>query len=38
MALFDQIATEIGDEIRGPPGALPSGRSLAEEQASLVAP
>ena len=38
MALFDRIATEIVDEIRGPPGALPSARSLAGEQASLVAP
>ncbi|MEH2107738.1 cupin domain-containing protein [Nostoc sp.] len=24
MALFDRISTEIGDEILGPPGALPS--------------
>jgi len=28
MGLFDRICAEIGDEVLGPPGALPSTRSL----------
>lgn len=38
MALLERISAEIGDEILGSPGALPSARPLAGEQASLVAP
>ncbi|WP_009630582.1 cupin domain-containing protein [Synechocystis sp. PCC 7509] len=34
MALFERISTEIGDEILGPPGALPSTHTVITQQFS----